>query len=175
MKNEFHEIPAEIRKISNKRSKVRILLQLLGIGCKLFLHYTILKYKSDCMRATTNDYCMQNALQHMKINGHTYLSSRHIGLSWTICRLTFGPTRSRMLFSPYLIIVGLQENWKCIRCGSKHFCNKCHNHFSNTTFDKCSLKWNTKINIFVYSQTQQCFTILLDTSLSLDQHQAIFT
>jgi hypothetical protein len=134
MKNQFHIIPAEIRKTSNKRSsKVCILPQLLGTGCKIFLHYTMLKYKFDCMHATPNDYCMLNAMQHIKINRRTYLSSRHIGLSWTICRLTFGPTRSRMLSSPYLIIVGLQENWKCIRYGSKHFCNKCNNHLALST------------------------------------------
>jgi hypothetical protein len=110
MKNQFHGIPVKIRKINNEHSEVCILLQLLGTGCKPFLHYRNLKYKSDCTHAASIYYCTQNELQHPKINRHTYLSSRHKGLSRTICRLTFGPTRSRMLFSPYMTIVGLKEN-----------------------------------------------------------------
>lgn len=35
-----------------------------------------------------------------------YLSSLHIGLFCTICKSTLGPTRSLMLLSPYLIMVG---------------------------------------------------------------------
>lgn len=35
------------------------------------------------------------------------MSSRHTGLSYTICRFTLWPTSSRMLLIPYLIIVGL--------------------------------------------------------------------
>lgn len=37
-----------------------------------------------------------------------YESSRHIGLSYTICRFTLWPTSSRMLLIPYLIMVGLK-------------------------------------------------------------------
>lgn len=36
------------------------------------------------------------------------ISSRHTGLSYTICRFTLWPTSSRMLLMPYLIIVGLR-------------------------------------------------------------------
>ena len=91
-----------------------------------------------------------------KRNKHTYLSSRHIGLSWTICRLTFGPTRSRMLFSPYLIIVGLQGNWKCIRFGSRHFSNKCHKDLSPSTSVInvwTMVHWKLWHNKWIYNQS----------------------
>lgn len=49
------------------------------------------------------DWKLQSYDYHM-----TYLSNRHSGLSWTICKLTLWPTNSRMLFRWYLIMVGLR-------------------------------------------------------------------
>lgn len=49
------------------------------------------------------DWKLQSYDYHM-----TYLSNRHSGLSWTICKFTLWPTNSRMLFRWYLIMVGLR-------------------------------------------------------------------
>lgn len=52
MRNQFHKIPVEMRKINNKHSKIYALLKLLDAEFKAFLHHKKFKQNFNCLCGT---------------------------------------------------------------------------------------------------------------------------